>query len=216
MATHTSTTHNDIEFYEDRLKNVDLIWCNQIITLIKNNFKQKLKLNDIGCMYGQLYKEISNRNLSDIYDYKGYDLDPEYIKLGIKYYPELIDKLSILDIKKKSPRKANITVCSATFEHLDSPEHALKNLFMCTKDLLILRTMVGSKNISFEQNDKKNADNPYNINQFNLYDIASKFLDNGFNFELITDIATNNSKKYEVGQGSGVIRQMFILIGKKK
>ena len=47
MATHTSTTHNDIEFYEDRLKNVDLIWCNQIITLIKNNFKQKLKLNDI-------------------------------------------------------------------------------------------------------------------------------------------------------------------------
>ncbi|SVD80584.1 uncharacterized protein METZ01_LOCUS433438, partial [marine metagenome] len=95
-------------------------------------------------------------------------------------------------------------------------KHALKNLFMCTKDLLILRTFVGSKNISFEQNDKKYADNPYNINQFNLYDIASKFLDNGFNFELITDIATNNSKKYEVGQGSGVIRQMFILIGKKK
>ena len=213
MTTHSSNTTNNIDFYEHRLKNVDLIWCNQIVNLIENNFKNKIKLNDIGCMYGQLYKEISKRNLCDLIDYTGYDLDPEYIKLGQKHYPEIKNNLSILNIDKNTPEKANVTVCSAVYEHLDSPEFALENLFKSTKDLLILRTMVGSKNIFFEQNDKKIVDQPYNINQFNLFDIASKFLDNGFNFEMIPDNATNYSQKKEISKDSKVFRQIFILIG---
>lgn len=213
MATHTSKTLNNIDFYEHRLKNVDLIWCNQIVNLIENNFKNKITLNDNGCMYGQLYKEISKRNLCDLIDYKGYDIDPEYIKLGQKYYPEIKNNFSILNIDKNPPEKANITVCSAVYEHLDSPEIALENLFKSTKDLLILRTMVGSKNIFFEQNDKTFVDQPYNINQFNLFDIASKFFDNGFSFELMPDHATDFSKKKEIGEGSKVFRQIFLLIG---
>lgn len=215
MPTHSSKTINNIDFYENRLNNVDLIWCNQIVSYIENNFNFKIKLNDIGCMYGQLYKEISKRNLCDLIDYAGYDLDPKYIELGQKYYPELKNKLSILDIDENSPEKANITVCSAVYEHLDSPEIALENLFKCTEDLLILRTMVGSKNIFFEQKDQKFVDQPYNINQFDLFDIASKFLDSGYNFELLPDHATNFSQKKELWKDSKVFRQIYILIGKK-
>ena len=219
MPTHTSFTHHkNMDLYKDRAKNIDLIWCDQVINLLQEitNKNENYSINDIGCNYGQVYKKIKRKKLEKKYSYSGYDIDDNFLSIAREYLPELKNKIQVLDIEKETPSSAQITICSATFEHLDSPKHALKNLFMCTKDLLILRTFVGSKNISFEQNDKKYADNPYNINQFNLYDIASKFLDNGFNFELITDIATNNSKKYEVGQGSGVIRQMFILIGKKK
>jgi len=213
MATHSSKTLDNIDFYKHRLNNVDLIWCNQIVDIIKKNFKNKIKLNDIGCMYGQLYKEISKQNLCNFINYKGYDIDPEYIRLGLEKFPELKNNLSVFDIEKNAPKKANITVCSAVYEHLDSPEIALENLLKSTKDLIILRTMIGSKNIFFEQNDKMHVDQPYNINQFNLFDIASKFLDNGFSFELIPDYATGLSKKKEIWEGSKVFRQIFLLIG---
>ena len=62
MATHTSTTHNDIEFYEDRLKNVDLIWCNQIITLIKNNFKNFCNIDPLCISLDDYYLTKKQRN----------------------------------------------------------------------------------------------------------------------------------------------------------
>lgn len=166
-------------------------------------------------MYGQLYKEILRRNLSSKYDYRGYDYDQNYINIGLKNFKDLKYKLNVLDIEKQTPIESDITICSATYEHLDQPDIALANLFKSTKECLILRTMVGSENIFFEQTSEKYVDKPYNINQFNLYDLAIKFFKNGFNFNCIQDCATKNSSTYEVGKGSKVFRKIFIIAGKK-
>ena len=216
MATHSSKTKNDLFLYEHRAKKIDLIWCEQIINYLEKKFNKKQSINDIGCMYGQLYKEILRRNLSSKYYYRGYDIDQNFINLGLKYFEDLKYKLNFLDIERQTPTKSDITICSATFEHLDKPEIALNNLFKSTKKCLILRTMVGSENIFFEQTSKKYVDQPYNINQFNLYDLATIFLKKGFNFNCIQDRATKNSTIYEVGKGSEVFRQIFIIVGEKE
>ena len=67
MPTHTSKTiANQLEFYEERAKKVDLIWCQQIVSYL-NLYKQgKLSINDIGCNYGQFYKELKRTNVIDL------------------------------------------------------------------------------------------------------------------------------------------------------
>jgi len=72
IKTFTSKTHGlkDIIFYNKRLKTLRLTWCKQICDLIENIYPQKkIKINDIGCCYFQLYKEIKLRKLN--YNYYG-------------------------------------------------------------------------------------------------------------------------------------------------
>lgn len=217
LASHNSKTHpSDIELYKERAKNVDLTWCSQVISLLEKyylNF-EKISINDIGCNYGQLYKEIKRRNLQDKYDYFGYDHDNNFMEIGKKSFPEIRDKFIKLDIEKYTPKISDISICSATFEHLDNPFSSLKNILSTTSQLMILRTFVGSENIDYVQNDKKIVKNPYNINQFNLFDLSEIFFEYNFDFCCLKDEATK-SQIYEVGKSSGVFRQFYIVVGNK-
>ena len=52
LASHNSkTSTSDIALYEERAKNVDLIWCSQVISILeKYNWNlKKISINDIGC-----------------------------------------------------------------------------------------------------------------------------------------------------------------------
>ena len=65
MPSHDSSTHlSNISLYNDRAKNVDLIWCEQVINLLQEitNKNETYSINDIGCNYGQVYKEIKRKN----------------------------------------------------------------------------------------------------------------------------------------------------------
>jgi len=53
-----------------------------------------------------------------------------------------------------------------------------------------------------------------NINEFNLHDLSQIYFDHGFDFHCIKDKATD-SLCLEVGKKSGVMRQMYIIIGKQ-
>ena len=70
MPTHDSSTHlRDIDLYNDRAKNVDLIWCDQVVNLLKEitDKNKNYSINDIGCYYGQVYKEIKRKKLEKKY-----------------------------------------------------------------------------------------------------------------------------------------------------
>ena len=58
MYTHTLKTHGekDLKLYKYRLNKVRLTWPKQILSLI-SHFNVK-SINDLGCNYFQLYKEI--------------------------------------------------------------------------------------------------------------------------------------------------------------
>jgi SAM-dependent methyltransferase len=208
---------NSLELYQDRAKNVDLIWCDQITNLLEEitDKSKKNSINDIGCNYGQVYKELKRKKLENTYRYNGYDIDDKFLDIARKHFPELKDKVQVLDIEKETPPSAEIAICSATFEHLDDPYKSLSNMFNSTTGHLILRTMIGSKDISFIQSDSKFVSQPVNINQFGLLELSQKFFDRGFNFVCIPDHATGMSKKYETVKGSGIIRQMYIILGSR-
>lgn len=218
MTSHNSLTFsNDLDVYKDRVKNIDLIWCDQITNLLKDitDKSKKNSINDIGCNYGQLYKELRRKKMENAYRYYGYDIDDKFLDIAIKHFPELKDKIQVFDIEKEIPPSAEITICSATFEHLDDPDAGLNNMFNSTSEHLILRTFVGSKDIRFVQSNNNIVSQAYNINQYSLFELSKFFFDRGFNCMCIPDHATGMSKKYEVSKGSGVFRQMFIVLGSR-
>ena len=218
MPTHDSSTHlADIDLYNYRAKNVDLIWCDQVINLLQEITKknENYSINDIGCNYGQVYKEIKRKKLEKKFSYHGYDIDDKFISIAREHLPELKNKIQVLDIEKETPSSVQITICSATFEHLDDPDKSLSNIFDSTTEYIILRTMIGSNDKRFIQSDFRFVNQPYNINQYGLFEMSEKFFERGFNFTCIPDHATNMSMKYEVSEGSGVMRQMYIILGSK-
>ncbi len=219
MHKHNSATIlKHIDFYNHRAKNVDLIWCGQIVNLLEEitSKNKNYTINDIGCNYGQLYKEIKRSKLEKRYDYFGFDHDDKFLDIARENFPDLKNKILVLDIEKEIPPSADITICSAVFEHLDHPNQALRHIFNCTTEHLILRTWVGLDDIRFIQSDSRFVDNPYNVNQYGLFEMSKKFFEAGFNFTCIPDHATKMSRKYEVFEGSGIMRQMYIILGSRK
>ena len=217
MPSHNSnSSSSQIKVYEERAKNIYLDWCSQIVSIIEkyNWNSEKISINDIGCNYGQLYKELKRRNLQDEFDYFGYDYDDNFMEIGKKYFPEIKEKFIKLDIENDSPNISDISICSALFEHLDNPFSSLRNILKTTSKLMILRTFVGPENIEFVQNDKKFVDNPLNINQYNLFDLSKVFFEYNFDFCCLKDEATK-SLIYEVAKSSGVFRQNYVIVGNK-
>ena len=145
--TH-KTLKNQIEFYEERAKNKYLTWCKQIIDFIESLYSnhKKVSINDIGCNYFQLYKEIQKRNLQNRYDYFGYDIDKKFIEIGLKYFPELQDKYEIADIQDIVPRMSQISIVSAVLEHSDNPIDMLDNILKsdsgCTDPCFLIKFLM--------------------------------------------------------------------------
>ena len=104
FRNNSKTKLNDIKIYEERIKKINLIWVSQIIKIIKKNIsKKKVNLNDCGCNLFQLYKGIKKENLTKRISYVGYDHDQYYIKLGLKYFPELKKNIRLWILKEKNP-----------------------------------------------------------------------------------------------------------------
>ncbi len=215
--THThNTLKNQIEFYEERAKKKYLIWCKQVIDLIESLYSNhnKVSINDIGCNYFQLYKEIQKRDLQNKYDYFGYDIDKKFIEIGLKYFPELQDKYEIADIQDIVPRKSQISIVSAVLEHTNNPTDMLDNILESNSNYIYLRTFAGKDNINYLMDDKTYVEEPYYINQFS-YDFLNEFFSKyNYKIEFIRDEATKNSSEYEVFKGSDIIRKMYIIFAK--
>ena len=176
---------------------------------VKDFFDIK-KINDLGCNYFQLFKEIYLRKLK--YDYFGYDLDPKFINIGLNYVTKLknfekfnkkkvrmtqTNNLSfnykVSNIEKDNLRKCDCSVLSATLEHVDNANRVLGNVFKTTKKIIILRTFVDIK--AEEAIQTKGYKKPYNIRKFSFIFLEKIFLKNGFNLYFILDKATKFSKK---------------------
>jgi len=220
--THTSKSiAGQLDLYEDRAKNLYLKWCAQVFNLVdlNNDLSETniLKINDIGCNYFQFYKEIKRKKSDIFFNYFGYDIDQDFINLGLKYFPELKDNFKVCNIEDIQPRKADISIISATLEHAENPYKLIKNVLMSTSHEVILRTFLGADEIiELIQGEIKGevVISPYYVNQFSLFEMSNLFLENDFIPTLHADKATNQSMQYDVS-GSGVYRRMYILVGKK-
>tara|TARA_B100002051_G_C16736043_1_gene641254 strand:+ start:704 stop:1387 length:684 start_codon:yes stop_codon:yes gene_type:complete len=215
--SHTKKT--DLKIYENRIKNENLKWVKQIVEILKSKTrfmkksKSKISLNDLGCNLFQLYKGLKKKKLNKFFRYKGYDHDKVYVRLGLKYFPELKKKYKIMNLEKKIPSVADISVISATLEHFNNPNKAIKNILKSTKQILIIRSFFGKKMIKKLFTDKKYVDNPYYINQFTFSWLETKFKHHNFKISKINNDRATNSKMRTIYPK--IKRKFYIVIATK-
>lgn len=208
--THSSKTRGkkELNIYAHRAANVRLDWCKQVISIIKNF--EIGTINDLGCNYFQLYKEIKYQN--NKYSYFGYDIDRVFISLGLKYFPGLKRNYKIGDIEKIKLRKADCTVLSGTLAHVDNPKKVLKNIFKSTKKIILIRDMFGLNDE--EKISRYKTLRPVNYRQFSFENMAKIFKKNGYMPIFLLDEATNFSN-YSKNKKYASKRKYYILLGLK-
>lgn len=195
-----------------RLKEPKLIWVGQFVEIInkwveERGFNSGILINDFGCNVGHFY-----RGAQDIIvpvDYCGYDISDTYLKIAKDNFTEA--KFLNFDIAGPiAPRSADVSVISATLEHIDNHLLAMRNIFDASEHLVILRTFIGDSYAS-DSCLTDGASDEYLIKQFTFESLVSYPKEIGWNACLVTDKATEGRPKF-VCNGRTIMRSQKILI----
>jgi hypothetical protein len=202
-----------------RLDQKILIWVNQFCNIIKNHYsvkyKKKLIINDFGCNVGHFYRGCLKLKFSFLY--YGYDISKTYIEVAKKIFKTNCKFKNIDFSKKKNLKqivKSDISVISATLEHINSYKNALENIFLKTNELIILRTFVGKKNIK-EYCHTIGAKKNYLIREFTLRVLTENKFQKGWKYNLFIDSATKGQLKFTCNKNKIPRRQIVIVFCKK-
>ena len=192
-------TQNDeyLRLSSQRLSEPPLIWVNQFTRII-NDFigenKGKYVINDIGCNVGHFARNLELIN-ADI-AYRGVDISKTYLEIAKHYFPKL--DFYIEDFAQKelniSQFYCDISVVSATLEHIDDYEQFLSNIFETTSQMVLIRTFIGETS-EMDYCLKEGATQSYLIRQFVLSDLVKKNFNKDWLFEEIVDEATLSKPK---------------------
>jgi 2-polyprenyl-3-methyl-5-hydroxy-6-metoxy-1,4-benzoquinol methylase len=192
-------TQNDeyLKLSSQRLSEPPLIWVNQFTQII-NDFigenKGKYVINDIGCNVGHFARNVEfiNSNIA----YRGIDISKTYLEIAKHHFPKL--DFYIEDFAQKelniSQFECDISVVSATLEHIDDYEQFLSNIFKTTRQMVLIRTFIGETS-EMDYCLKEGATQSYLIRQFVLSDLVSKSFNKDWLFEEIPDSATLSKPK---------------------
>jgi 2-polyprenyl-3-methyl-5-hydroxy-6-metoxy-1,4-benzoquinol methylase len=192
-------TQNDeyLKLSNQRLSQPPLIWVNQFTQII-NDFvvenKGKYVINDIGCNVGHFARNVALIN-SDI-AYRGIDISKTYLGIAKNYFPKL--DFYIEDFAQKelniSQFNCDISVVSATLEHINDYQQFLINIFKTSRQMVLLRTFIGETS-EMDFCLKEGAKQSYLIRQFILSDLVNKDFNKDWLFQEIVDEATLSKTK---------------------
>jgi SAM-dependent methyltransferase len=156
--------------------------------------KPELKINDIGCNVGHFYRNINQINSK--VNYTGFDISKTYLDIAHSHFPEANFVLEDIGSSKFDRNKYNcdISIISATLEHIEDYEVFLENIFQSTNDLVLIRTFVGSESRK-DYCLKPGANQSYLIRQFKLADLKDKSFNSSWNCDEIEDLATGGVQK---------------------
>lgn len=194
-----------------RLNEPRLMWVDQFAGII-NAYKAKLGLpwsisiNDFGCNVGHFYRGIELIN--GIVDYCGYDISETYLGIASNHFPE--PPFLNFDISGGAPRASDISIISATLEHIDNHQSAIKNIFDTSRHMVLMRTFIGDSYIC-DRCLTDGASDEYLIKQFTVDDLNLYPKKVGWDACLVTDNATEGKPKF-VCNGRTVIRSQQIII----
>jgi SAM-dependent methyltransferase len=195
---HTQTQNAEyLTLSSQRLSEPTLIWVNQFTQII-NNFigenKGKYVINDIGCNVGHFARNMELIN-SDI-EYRGIDISKTYLEIAKHHFPKL--NFFIEDFAQKELNifqfKCDISVVSATLEHIYDYEQFLINIFETTGQLVLIRTFIGETS-EMDYCLKEGAKQNYLIRQFVLSDLVNREFNQDWLFKEIIDEATLSKPK---------------------
>ncbi len=204
-----------LELIKKRIETVELTWVSQFLESLINlkKINKNYSIKDIGCQTFQVYKQIKSKNLP--YQYFGYELDKTYLNLGLKYFPELKSKVILGNfLQIKEPKHTDISVCSATIEHVDNWILFLEKMLNSTSNYIYIRTFMG-ETTQRVVGYTSGATEGYPIWQFSFQDMFSAIRDFGFYPELIKDRFTESLPKLLNVNPNGIIRATYIIQAKK-
>jgi len=213
---HLQTQNGDyLDLSVKRLSSPILIWVAQITGLINKNIenisKKDIRINDIGCNVGHFYRNIDQ--IKSNVSYTGFDVSDTYLEIARSHFPtaNFVNE----DVGSKnfdtSKYECDISVISATLEHIDDYEIFLKNIFESTKLFVILRTFIGEESLE-DHCLKPGASQSYLIRQFMFEDLKDRSFNLKWKYEVMQDKATE-SKEKEVCDS--IFRTQKIIIFKK-
>ena len=196
---HLQTQNGDYLYLSiKRLNEPALIWVSQFTDIINSKLKSikksELKINDIGCNVGHFYRNINQINSK--VEYTGFDISKTYLDIAHSHFPEANFILEDIGSSKfdKSKYNCDVSIISATLEHIEDYEVFLENIFQSTNDLVLIRTFVGSESLK-DYCLKPGANQSYLIRQFKLAEIKDKSFNSSWNCDEIEDLATGGVQK---------------------
>ena len=199
MDWHLNTQNKDyLDLSIKRLNEPALIWVSQFTDIINSKMKSfdklALKINDIGCNVGHFYRNINK--IESKVNYTGFDISKTYLDIAQNHFPEANFILEDVGSRKFDKNKYNcdISVISATLEHIENYEVFLENVFQSTNELVLIRTFIGNES-SKDYCLKPGANQSYLIRQFKLSDLKDKSFNSSWNCDEIEDLATGGVQK---------------------
>ena len=199
MDWHLNTQNKDyLDLSIKRLNEPALIWVSQFTDIINskiNSFnKPVLRINDIGCNVGHFYRNINQINSK--VNYMGFDISKTYLDIAHNHFPEANFILEDVGSSKFDKNKYNcdVSVISATLEHIENYEVFLENVFQSTNELVLIRTFIGNESRK-DYCLKPGANQSYLIRQFKLAELKGKSFNSSWNCEEIEDLATGGVQK---------------------
>jgi 2-polyprenyl-3-methyl-5-hydroxy-6-metoxy-1,4-benzoquinol methylase len=207
MDWHSTQNQDYILLLKSRLNGPLLHWVDQFVKIISQSIGEggTITINDLGCGVGNFFRGVDC--LQGSINYRGYDVSDIYLSIAREFFPA--GNFLKLDISEQMPQEADVTVMSATLEHIDNYTNALKNIFSSTKKLFILRTFVGPESL-FDRCRTFQATDSYLIRQFTIEEIRSN-LPEGWRYDLLEDSATNGKIKF-VCNGLTIPRRQQIFV----
>ena len=224
MTDHQSVTLNQFSWnhkqgpgylprIRSRLQGVDLVWVSQFLDILQSQDDKSASIKDVGCQSFQFYKELKQRGITT--DYQGYELDQSSVDLGLEFFPELKGKVIVGDFAKLSEvQQTDVTVCSATIEHIDNWVDFLQRLLNTTSHTTIIRTFLGEET-QRELCNHIGASAPYPIWQFSFRDFLTEIRRCGFFPEICRDQYTDSLPKFLDVLPDGTIRTQFVIIARR-
>ncbi len=195
---HAQTQNDEyLTLSSQRLSEPPLIWVNQFTQIINNFISEnrgKYRINDIGCNVGHFARNVELIN-SDV-AYRGIDISKTYLEIAKHHFPKF--DFYIEDFAQKelniSHFECDISVISATLEHIDDYEQFLSNIFKTTRQMVLIRTFIGETS-EMDYCLKEGAAQSYLIRQFVLSDLVNKGFNKSWLFEEVVDEATLSKPK---------------------
>ena len=216
MDWHLTTQNKDyLDLSIKRLDEPPLIWVSQFTDIInakvKTINKPMFKINDIGCNVGHFYRNISQ--IESKVDYTGFDISQTYLDIAHNHFPEASFILEDVGSSEFDRNKYNcdISIISATLEHIEDYEEFLENIFQSTNHLVLIRTFIGSQSLK-DYCLKPGANQSYLIRQFQLSELKDKSFNDSWICEEAEDLATGGVQKQVC---EGIDRSQKILSFKK-
>jgi len=191
-----------------------LHWVMHFVNII-NNFLYNdksisgLTINDIGCNVGHFLRGVDKIKVNTVYN--GYDISSVYLDIAKQHFKK--DCFYLLDASEEVPKECDVTVISATMEHVLNDKTFLKNILNSSKKMVIIRTFLGDS-ILEEKCCKDGAEYPYVIKQFTKEYIESLIDKNIWKIKYLEDIATNGRAK-KVCDKEDIIRTQKVIILEK-